>query len=253
MKTGHLLLGISLALGVFVQPGLAKPADGGESKTDQTSTKKKATTGKPANLPEPKVCWKKTWTFDSLEFLDYFDISCPKNIKVINNHLVLKMTEDCTNPGLTYKNAIHYGKATAEMTMANGGGSVTSMVIDFEFVGKDLTSVQSTYYVNGKPTKDTDKGPERHHSPGGDDVNLSKTFETYTIDYSCDRVYFQVGGKTQRKAIKGEVDKYPAKALDWSIDIWNGGKEYFDWAGKTKWGEGERTAVIRKLEYAAYC
>lgn len=74
-----------------------------------------------------------------------------------NKALLLTMAQSTVGTLLTSTHYVWYGKISATMTASQGKGVVTAFImmsdmkdeIDFEFVGDDVTAVQSNYYWQG--------------------------------------------------------------------------------------------------------
>ncbi|KAI8057697.1 concanavalin A-like lectin/glucanase domain-containing protein [Syncephalis plumigaleata] len=151
---------------------------------------------------------------------------------------------------VTWTRYMQYGKATVVMKSASmSPGVVSSFItkspegdeIDFEWVGKDPTEVQSNYYYNNE--LDYTKGG--HHNVG---VDTSKEFREYAIEWMPDYVTWWVDGKPVRTASRNSTErmangtyKFPNKMSNVGFSIWDGGmglKGTADWAGTpTNWSD----------------
>ena len=80
--------------------------------------------------------------------------------KVFNNEVLLTLSQDGQSASgtlLASTSYVWYGKVTANLTSSRGAGVVSAFIllsdvkdeIDFEFVGTDLSHVQSNYYFQG--------------------------------------------------------------------------------------------------------
>src|SRR5690242_10260680 len=102
---------------------------------------------------------------------------------------------------------LDYGKVTAKIKTGNTSpGVVNSMItmspegdeIDFEWVGKDKSEVQSNFYWNRQ--LDYTKG--KHHSVGAD---ATADFHEYAIEWSPDTINWWVNGKIIRTLQRSET------------------------------------------------
>ncbi|KAI9598542.1 glycosyl hydrolases family 16-domain-containing protein [Syncephalis fuscata] len=151
---------------------------------------------------------------------------------------------------VTWTRLLEYGKATVVMKSASTSpGVVSSFItkspegdeIDFEWVGKDPTEVQSNYYYNNE--LDYTKGS--HHQMG---VDTSKEFHEYAIEWMPDHVTWWIDGKAVRTLTRDSTAKmdngtykFPNKMSNVQFSIWDGGmglKGTADWAGTpTNWSD----------------
>lgn len=80
--------------------------------------------------------------------------------KIYNDQVLLTLSEDGASASgtlLASTSYVWYGKVTANLTSSRGAGIVSAFIllsdvkdeIDFEFIGADLTNVQSNFYYQG--------------------------------------------------------------------------------------------------------
>ncbi|KAG0316022.1 hypothetical protein BGZ97_007533, partial [Linnemannia gamsii] len=161
----------------------------------------------------------------------------PSNARVENGNLVLKLQKG--NTINKFGNKPGFG-ATVSST-----SSLTGDEIDYEWVGKDSTEVQSNYYwrtpANMDP-KDIDYTHSRREEIG---TNHAQEYQTYTIEWLPDSLTWSINGKIVRTLLRSEVNgtKYPSTLSQIQFSIWDGGlsdPETRDWAGgPTAWEEGQ--------------
>lgn len=120
-------------------------------------------------VPAP-ICNSKDYQFQSLDGMkentEYLGDASSSNWvysgtpKVHNDQVLLTLSEDGTSASgtlLASTSYVWYGKVTANLTSSRGAGVVSAFIllsdvkdeIDFEFIGADLTNVQSNYYFQG--------------------------------------------------------------------------------------------------------
>ena len=80
--------------------------------------------------------------------------------KVYNSQVLLTLSQDGPSASgtlLASTSYVWYGKVTANLTSSRGAGVVSAFIllsdvkdeIDFEFIGADLSNVQSNFYFQG--------------------------------------------------------------------------------------------------------
>ncbi|GMI98360.1 XYLOGLUCAN ENDOTRANSGLUCOSYLASE/HYDROLASE 20, xyloglucan endotransglucosylase/hydrolase 20 [Hibiscus trionum] len=84
--------------------------------------------------------------------------------------------------------------------------------IDFEFLGKDKTIVQTNYYTTGTGNR------EQIHDLGFD---CSDGFHEYTIKWSPDSIEWVIDGKVVRKTEKKEGEGFPEKPMFLYASVWD--------------------------------
>ncbi|KAJ1926411.1 CRH- protein [Tieghemiomyces parasiticus] len=220
----------------------------------------------PRNIPPPTVFRTKPIYYNmasaTLQDLENdFTIECKNQTSISNGTIKLGATQYCWFPGLIYKhNDIWYGRANVTMRMTANPGLATAFVrgnekgdeIDYEWVGKNTKTVQSTFFNMGIHPPERTKSVFSPASP--DKPDLSKTFHTYTIDYKMDIIEWYINGKrVDAWANDGKPDRYPTNARELKINVWDAGSLYPRWAGQTDWTEkplGE--AEISALSFEPY-
>ncbi|KAG6543545.1 hypothetical protein Mapa_015039 [Marchantia paleacea] len=84
--------------------------------------------------------------------------------------------------------------------------------IDFDFLGKDKTSVHTNYYS---------KGNGNHEMICHLNFDTSKGFHEYTIRWLPSRIEWLVDGKTVRSEEKREADCFPQMPMYLYASLWN--------------------------------
>ncbi|MCO5597466.1 hypothetical protein L7F22_051544 [Adiantum nelumboides] len=107
-------------------------------------------------------------------------------------------------------------------------GSKVQDEIDFEWLGKDKSSVQTNYYVNGV-------GNHEVQIPLGFDC--SQAYHTYTIIYNIDQIQWLVDGRTVRIVTRTKeamvTNPYPVKPVYVYASVWNASSiNNGGWSGK---------------------
>ncbi|KAJ2156573.1 putative glycosidase CRH2 [Coemansia sp. RSA 552] len=226
---------------------------------------------------QPEGCASRSVTFDSSADLvaignyggnpdanPFLSIFEPNNAKAAGGNLELDMTYDAPNNkgfGATVKasHTIKYGKVTARMKSASvAPGVVTSFIIineqtgdeiDFEWVGKAPTEVQTNYYY--KKILDYTQMTAAQVS-----TDTSAAFHDYTIDWSADRIVWLVDNVAIRTLNRADtlnpatgVYAYPTSEARIGFSIWDGGNSgaqgTAEWSGyPTPWSP---TTVYKAL------
>ncbi|KAI9598571.1 concanavalin A-like lectin/glucanase domain-containing protein [Syncephalis fuscata] len=193
--------------------------------------------------------------------IDFYSDFKPNNALINSNgemQLDLKYKGDAKNEvgnyggfgaTVTWTRLMKYGKVTALVKSASTSpGVVSSLItkspggdeIDFEWVGLDPSEVQSNYYFNNIP--DWTKG--KHHAV---DVDTSKEYREYAIEWSPDKIVWWVAGKPARTLTREETKqadgsyKFPTELSHVQLSIWDGGmlaEGTAKWAGTpTNWSD----------------
>ncbi|KAJ9666291.1 putative glycosidase CRH2 [Coniosporium apollinis] len=125
-------------------------------------------------------------------------VSSGQPVAYQNEAVLLTMAPDTVGTLLATTNYVWYGKISATMTTSQGKGVVTAFImmsdvkdeIDFEFVGIDVENAQSNYYSQGV----TNYNNGRNLSTSNTVTNT----HTYTIDWTPEKIDWQIDGKTLR-------------------------------------------------------
>lgn len=84
--------------------------------------------------------------------------------------------------------------------------------IDFEFLGKDKTIVQTNYYTTGTGNR------EEIHDLGFD---CSEGFHEYVIKWGPDLIQWLIDGKVVRRAERNEGEGFPNKPMFLYASVWD--------------------------------
>ncbi|XP_057954031.1 probable xyloglucan endotransglucosylase/hydrolase protein 32 [Malania oleifera] len=102
-------------------------------------------------------------------------------------------------------------------------GDKTQDEIDFEFLGKDKTIVQTNYYTAGTGNR------EVLHDLGFD---CSDGFHEYAINWARDLIEWSIDGKVVRRVARKEGEGFPEKPMFLYASVWDA--SYIDegrWTG----------------------
>lgn len=103
-------------------------------------------------------------------------------------------------------------------------GSGIQSEIDFEFLGKDKTKVQTNFYHKGVG------GHEMMHDLGFDS---SKAFHNYRIEYSKERIRWYVDSRLIREVLSRGLAEYPDLPVYLYASVWNAANiNAGGWAGR---------------------
>lgn len=84
--------------------------------------------------------------------------------------------------------------------------------IDFEFLGKDMTAVQTNFYTVGLGNR------ERIHRLGFD---ASDGFHEYLIKWEASEIEWVVDGETVRREVRKEGEAWPEKPMFLYSSVWD--------------------------------
>ncbi|RHZ74901.1 putative glycosidase crf2 [Aspergillus turcosus] len=167
--------------------------------------------------------------------------------KVQDGNLLLTMPKNSVGTLIANNHYIWYGKISAKIKSSRGAGVVTGFIllgdtkdeIDYEFVGADLTAVQTNYYFQG--ILDYDHGGNAS-VPGGDTF---ADWHEYTVDWKPDAITWSVDGVVKRTLTKEstynetlKVYKYPQTPSRMQLSLWPAGQAS-NAPGTIAWAGGE--------------
>ncbi|OAD74512.1 glycoside hydrolase family 16 protein [Phycomyces blakesleeanus NRRL 1555(-)] len=145
-------------------------------------------------------------------------------------------------PTFNSTNYMKYGRFSATVRSAPVGGAVTAMIlmadggdeIDYEILGGDPNHVQTNYFYGGKLEYIVNGGL---HEVSGEPI--FDAFHTYTIDWSPERIVWEVDGIVVRTREKKDtcedgVCKYPTHAARVQLGLWDGSTK----PGTAQWARG---------------
>ena len=136
----------------------------------------------------------------------------------------------------TKREAFGYGYYEVRMKAARGEGLVAGSFftyrgvseqpshdeIDFEFLGKDPTKVQTNYYARGKG---------KHEEMIDLSFDASKEFHNYGFKLTPNSLTWYVDGKPVRTAAASPGEKLPYRPSKIMANFWPGTSEVIDWLG----------------------
>ncbi|OLY81739.1 putative glycosidase CRH1 [Smittium mucronatum] len=184
---------------------------------------------------------------------EYFDIPyCKENVSIDDGALKLSISKECSTT-LISKFNIKFGLVEGRIKMAPGSGSVTALLlagpepadeIDFEWVGIDSSTVQSMYFVAGKPI-DMDAV---FFESGGD---MSDNFFDYAIELLPNVVNWYINDELVRSVERVDESTFPSRADTLRFGVWDG-SEISEWAGESE-GDNQSSAYFKYIKVTEYC
>ncbi|KAJ5960082.1 Glycoside hydrolase family 16 CRH1 predicted [Penicillium vulpinum] len=201
------------------------------------------------------VCKSKTYTWDNLDNAatqDKYlgnstaaDWTYSGKLKTEDGNLIMTMPPKSGGSLVANNHYIWYGKISGKFKSSRGKGVVTAFIllsdvkdeIDYEWVGADLTSVQTNYYWQG--VLDWQNGGNISVE-GGDTYN---DWHTYEIDWTPEKVDWVVDGTVHRTLKKSDTYNATSKKYEFpqtpsrlQMSLWPAGQPSnaqgtIDWAG----------------------
>lgn len=153
---------------------------------------------------------------------------------------VFTINKETDAPTISSNGYIFFGKVDVTVRASAGVGIVTSVVlqsddldeIDWEWLGGDTTQVQTNYFSKGDTTT-YDRG-------GFSDVsNPQSTFDTYTIDWTSERINWIINGNIVRTLTYADAKNgatFPQTPMQLKLGTWVAGRSdaaqgTIEWAG----------------------
>ncbi|KAJ6187404.1 hypothetical protein N7519_002312 [Penicillium mononematosum] len=201
------------------------------------------------------VCESKTYTWENLDNAvtqDKYlgnasaaDWTYSGKVKTEDGNLIMTMPAKSVGTLFANNHYIWYGKISGKFKSSRGKGVVTAFIllsdvkdeIDYEWVGADLTTVQTNYYWQGVLD---------WHNSGNITVDGEDTFNdwhTYEIDWTPEKVDWIVDGSVQRTLKKDDTYNETSKQYEFpqtparlQMSLWPAGQASnaqgtIDWAG----------------------
>ncbi|KAL4875926.1 concanavalin A-like lectin/glucanase domain-containing protein [Aspergillus karnatakaensis] len=203
------------------------------------------------------VCQSKSYSWDNL------DKSAPNNEYLGNatesdwvytgypeledGNLVLTMPKESTGSLFSNNHYVWYGKIGADVKSSRGKGVVTAFIllgdtkdeIDYEWVGADLSVVETNWYF---------QGILNYENGGKSEVASGDTFSEwhrYEIDWSPEKIDWIIDGKVTRTLTKKDTwnetanrYEYPQTPSRMQISLWPAGQAS-NAQGTIEWAGGE--------------
>lgn len=205
--------------------------------------------------PEPQ-CASKSMTLDSLDTIVSMDkylgdpttadwvLSDGSTVLPYQDNMLLTMPANSSGTVLASTVYMWYGNVKATLKSSRGAGVVSAFIllsdvkdeIDFEFIGADLSTVQTNYYFQAVPV----------YTNVQNITDLSDTYEnfhTYEVQWTPDQVTWLVDGQAGRTLQRSDTWNETSQQFDFpqtpsrvQLSIWPGGaasnSEYtIAWAG----------------------
>ncbi|KAJ5986281.1 glycosidase crf2 [Penicillium sp. IBT 35674x] len=203
------------------------------------------------------VCENKSYTWDNLDnsilntkylgnasAADWTYSGYPK---IENSSLLMTMPKESVGTLFANNHYIWYGKVSGRIKSSRGKGVVTAFIllsdvkdeIDYEWVGADLTAVQTNYYWQGVLD---------WHNSANASVSGEDTFDdwhTYEIDWQPDQLQWIIDGTVMRTVKKSDTYnstskqyQYPQTPSRLQMSLWPAGQSS-NAAGTIAWAGGE--------------
>ncbi|CAP94650.1 putative glycosidase crf2 [Penicillium rubens] len=202
------------------------------------------------------VCESKTYTWENLDnavtqdkYLGNASAAdwtySGKEVKTEDGNLIMTMPANSVGTLFANNHYVWYGKVSGKFKSSRGKGVVTAFIllsdvkdeIDYEWVGADLTTVQTNYYWQGVLD---------WHNSGNITVDGEDTFNdwhTYEIDWTPEKVDWIVDGSVHRTLKKADTYNETSKQYEFpqtparlQMSLWPAGQASnaqgtIDWAG----------------------
>jgi beta-glucanase (GH16 family) len=179
------------------------------------------------------------------------------NIDYNANNVVLKdktlnliLSQDRGGTRISIPDNVHYGTIESNMKISHGSNIVSAFIlmadngdeIDFEFVGKDQTVVQTNYFYKGIPIYD--KNAKFYDTF----KNLSNSYNNYTIVWTPDYYTWKFNDITLRTLYKTNTTNFPDSPSKIQIGIWKA--QNSKWAGNgVDWSKQPFNISVKSLRY----
>lgn len=204
-------------------------------------------------MPMP-VCKNLTTSFDSTDDLinqnDYLGDASEGDwiysgyIDNYDDALLVAMPNQTSGTVISSTHQVWYGKIKATLKSSHLAGVVTAFIlfsnaqdeIDFEFIGSELTTVQSNYYYEAVLNNT--------NVVNGSVSNTYENYHTYEVDWTEDELTWSIDGTAFRTLKKEDTYNettgnymYPQTPSRVQVSIWPGGASSNS-AGTIAWAGG---------------
>ncbi|KAK2757139.1 hypothetical protein FQN53_008506 [Emmonsiellopsis sp. PD_33] len=165
------------------------------------------------------------------------------NIDYLDDRGLFTIAERLQSPTVQSHFYIFFGRLEVEMKPSPGQGVVSSIVlqsedldeVDWEWVGNDMTHVQTNYFGKGNRTMGDRGGMHEMDAP-------MEKYHNYTLDWTAERLIWLIDGKELRTLTYDEAlggKNYPQTPMTVRLGIWPGGDPDKNEKGTVEWAGGE--------------
>ena len=171
------------------------------------------------------------------------------NVKQSDGKLVLSLDRVTGGTRVSTLNTVHYGTIEAKMRVSSGSNVISSFIlmakngdeIDFEFVGKDDSIIQTNFFYRGEPIYD------KNAKFYAVNKRLSRSFDTYRLVWTPDKYEWWFNGFRLRTLLKSNTTKFPDSPSLVQFGIWKAPNS--KWAGNgTDWSKGPYNVTIDEFK-----
>ncbi|KAI8577508.1 hypothetical protein K450DRAFT_252015 [Umbelopsis ramanniana AG] len=170
--------------------------------------------------------------------IGFTDVWCGQNAIIQGGKMDLSLNKKC-GPDISTNLNVQSGLFEVDLETSWGSGVVTAITlfsagtgedkrdeVDMEFIGTDVTTVQTTYFVEGV------------HVPGATQSvdfqvasNTSTSRHIYGMEYTPDSISWYIDGRKVNTVLKKDGVPFPTKPVDLNLSLWDA-TEFSEWAGK---------------------
>ncbi|KAJ2820558.1 hypothetical protein IWW50_005014 [Coemansia erecta] len=146
----------------------------------------------------------------------------------------------------------------ARIRIAAGSGVVSSLLLagpapsdelDWEWVGKDMWTAQSMYFVKGQRV---DPNAQYFHTPGDVAQDMAAGFHNYAIEVNPGNIKWYIDNWTTRTLLKMDGVPFPSDAGQARMGIWDG-TQTSGWAGTVDWSKAPFITEVEWFKFTPYC
>lgn len=192
--------------------------------------------------PDPALGTTHTWNFSMNSYLDSTWNITNGAVSYTNNAMEFSIQKTMDSPTIQSTFYLFFGRVEYHVQSAPGQGVISSVVlqsddldeIDWEWVGKYPTQVQSNYYGKGV----TQNGTGMTHNLT---VDASAGYHNYTTWWDQNKLQWWVDGQLLRTLTYDEATggaNYPQTPMTVRIGIWPAGDPSQP-IGRIEWAGGE--------------
>ncbi|KAJ1678566.1 hypothetical protein EV182_003795, partial [Spiromyces aspiralis] len=214
-----------------------------------------------------KLCYErsKVFNFNTTADLEAFTIeSGHQAFNVANGMLTVSMRNQggYGNPTMSFPQFLSQGGIwEGRIKAAPTSGVVTAFVLygdgvigatdemDYEWVGKDTSNVQSMFFPKGQRIDGVTVEQHVYPNPAAD---LAASYHIYGLEYNSDYVSWWIDGTVSRTLTKANPNQFPGALGKFRFGLWDG-TNTSGWAGAVDWSKAPFDASIDWLRYTPYC